>query len=167
MQRGLWRQVKKTFGAELCRRWPCFSEAFAEPSYTCWSYAPGESLKFYLWLQAAPHENQFYVEVAWSAADFPWGAIGRKDPTKSEGRERLSAFWTKHGLVPAWDLSPEKTAWKAREKDAWRNRESIEPFDISDDELRSMSARRIPAAAGNALDAIEAFGIPLFKQVAG
>jgi len=152
----------KCFERELTARWPLFALDHSERDWKSWSWRLAPNLVLFVALQTKERVDQFLVEVAWNEeGSFPWGAIGTVDVGGREGRERLSRLWDAE--EPVWDVDPEKTAHIAENFRARRDgKATTEPRDVP----LGQAVPRVPALVADAVQKLDQYGMPLFRQVA-
>lgn len=164
MRGPLKREVFSTFRKEVSQRFLEFALVKEIASFWLWEWRAASNLTFFFALQAFEDRDKFVLEVAWSEdGQFPWKSLGKGKVALPQGRIRLARLWKKGGEEPVWDLAPETTqgtqdhiAARARgEKMAY-------PTDMPVEQLTP----RIPALVHDAIDKLEQYGLPLFRQVA-
>lgn len=163
MRGRLWKKVSTNFQRELEKRFPQFVFDDTDGQFWIWRWQVAPNLHFFVALQGFDRRDQFVLEVAWNRSrEFLW-SHGAEDVSQPEGRERLSALWTKEGLVPSWDLAPEKTAADEEHREARARGEHL-PY--ADDPPVELILPRIAPLVHDAIEKLEQYGIPLFRRVA-
>lgn len=159
------KELMKCFEHELLARWPHFTLFDSERDFRIWSWKIKTNLVLFVAIQAFEREDQFVVEVSWNETnDFPWGAMGKLNVDKSQGRERLGRLWKSGGDEPLWDVSPEKTAWMLERIDALSEGRTISS--IPEDPPLSQALPRVLSLVRDAIEKFDEYGMKLFRRVA-
>ncbi len=108
--------------------------------------------------------DQFTLEIAWSESGaFPWGAFGKRKVDRANGRLRLPRLWTHGAAEFLWDVAPTKTvATKLYLESLSKERAMPTPQDMPDEG----EVPRIQDLVNDAVDKLEHYGLPLFREVA-
>jgi YD repeat-containing protein len=164
MRSSLQKMVFSRLASELQSRLPQFTPLPKQGALRLWQWAISDALTFFIGYQPIKDKDEFVLEVAWSEdGEFPWEIVGKIFPRQPKGRERLGFLWQKVGWEPVWNLAPEMTAAvRAHTAALIRNEHLPYPDDPPVDQLKP----RIEPLVIDAVDKLEQYGIPLFREIA-
>jgi hypothetical protein len=157
------KEVVRYFSLELGRRLSEFKRG--EGDDPTWELEPCPHLKFFIVLVPLRYYDEFVIEIGWSTdGRYPGRGKGSPDPKLPSWYRRLTQLWHKGVPELVWDVTPKLSDEELLARTKARNRG--ENIKVHPEPPFEEVMPRVEPLVMDALNKLEQYAIPLFRQVA-